>query len=228
MRKLLIAFGVLVLLLIAADRVAVVVAENQISGKIATAYGLPAKPAVTVRGFPFLTQVLTGSYAEIDVTASEVDAGGTTLHDLHARFIGVHAPLSEVLGHGAATVTAARATGSALVTYQQVDRRLPAGLRLRASGQHALVSGKVSFQGLRLPVSAIVSLAAAAGGIKVTPVHVTVAGNSSPVASAYAARLGIVIPVSAMPLHLHLTSVRVAPGGLRVGAAASDVHFARA
>jgi hypothetical protein len=229
MRKLLIALAVLIVLLVVADRIALVVAQNQISDKIEASYGLPAKPGVTIQGFPFLTQVATGSYSEIDVTAARVDAGGTVLHDLTARFTGVHAPLGEVLGHGAATVTADRASGSAVVSLSQVDRRLPHGLRIRADGNHLLVSGTVSYQGSRVPVSASLDLGVSGAGIKVTPVHVTVSGSSGlPAAAAYASQLGIVIPVTALPLHLHLISVHVAPGGLRIEATAQHVHFARA
>jgi hypothetical protein len=229
MRKLLIALAVLIVLLVVADRIAVVIAQNQISDKIEASYGLPAKPGVNIHGFPFLTQVATGNYSEIDVTAAQVNAGGTVLHDLNAQFTGVHASLSQVLGQGASTVTADRASGSAVVSLSQVDRRLPHGLRIRADGDHLLVSGTVRYQGSRVPVSASVNLGVSGAGIKVTPVHVTVSGSSGlPAAAVYASQLGIVIPVTALPLHLHLTSVHVAPGGLRIGAAARHVHFARA
>jgi DUF2993 family protein len=57
MRKLLIAVIILVGLLVAADRVGAVVASHEIASQVQTAYNLPSKPSVTVRGFPFLTQV---------------------------------------------------------------------------------------------------------------------------------------------------------------------------
>ena len=43
------------------------------------------------------TQVATGSYSGIDVSVSQVQAGGTVVYDLHAHFTGVHASLSELL-----------------------------------------------------------------------------------------------------------------------------------
>jgi hypothetical protein len=46
--------------------------------------------------------------------------------------------------------------------------------------------------------------------------------------SAYSTRLRVVVPLSLLPLHLHLTSVHVTPGGLRIGAAARNVQFAGA
>jgi hypothetical protein len=228
MRKLLIAFAVLVVVFLAADRISVAVAENQVSSRIAAAYGLPHKPAVAIGGFPFLTQVATGSYSEIDVSASRVWAGGSTVDDLHARFTGVHASLSQLLGGDTATITADRASGSAVVPYGEIDRRLPGGLRLRPDGKHLIVSGTVRYGGVRVPVAATVALGVTAAGIKVTPVHLTIAGGTSLPAAASAGAFGIVVPVTALPLHLKLNSVHVSATGLRIGAAARHVHFARA
>jgi LmeA-like phospholipid-binding len=228
MRKLLLALAAGVVLFVAADRISVAVAENQISSRIAASYGLSAKPAVAIAGFPFLTQVAAGSYRAVDVSAGQVEAGGTLLHNLQARFTGVHASVGQVLGGGAATVTADRATGTAVVTYSEVDKRLPGGLRLRPDGKHLVVSGTVRYGGTRIPVDATVDLGVSGAGIQVTPVHVTISGGSSLPAAASAARLGIVVPVTALPLHLRLTSVHAASGGLRISAAARHVHFARA
>ena len=48
------------------------------ASRIATAYGLPADPGVSITGFPFLTQVVSGSYQQIDVTAPNyLEATGT-------------------------------------------------------------------------------------------------------------------------------------------------------
>lgn len=229
MRKLLIALVVLIVLFVAADRISVAVAENEIGDKIAASYGMPAKPGVGIAGFPFLTQVATGNYGEIDVSVSQVEAGGTTLHDLQAHFTNVHASLSQLLGQGASTVTADRATGSAVVSFGEVDRRLPHGLRLKPDGNRLMVTGSVRYQGSRVPVAAIVRLSVSGAGIKVTPVHVTIPGGTAlPAAAAYVSRLGVVVPLTALPLHLRLVSVNVAPGGLRIGATARHVHFARA
>ncbi len=74
MRKLLIGVIILAVLLVVADRVSVAVAENQISDRLTSAYGLAGKPGVTITGFPFLTQVVTGDYQQIDVSASQVPA----------------------------------------------------------------------------------------------------------------------------------------------------------
>lgn len=216
MRKLLIALLALVVLLVAGDRIAAAVAENQISSKIAAAYGLRHKPTVTIEGFPFITQVLTGHYGRIDISANEVDSGGAMLHHLDVHFTDVHAPLSQVIASGASGATAAHASGTATVGYGEVDQQLPRGLRLRPAGRNLQVSGGVQGPGGRVPVSAAVSLGVTPSGIKVTPVN---SGGA-------AQRLHLMVPLSGLPLHLRLSSVQPTQGGLKIGASARDVHFA--
>ena len=227
MRKLLIGVAVLAVLLVAADRISAAVAENQISDRLTSAYGLPDKPGVSITGFPFLTQVAAGDYQQIDVSASQVPADGATLHDLKVRLSGVHATVSQVLGNGSSMVTADRAAGSAMVGFGTVDRRLPGGLHLHPDGKNLRVSGRLAFHGTRIPVSATVAVGVSGSGIRVSPVSVDVPGLPGLPVSAYSSRLRIVVPLSTLPLHLRLTSVHVTPDGLSIAASASDVQFAR-
>jgi LmeA-like phospholipid-binding len=226
MRKLLIGVIILAALLVAADRISVAVAENQISDRLTSAYGLAGKPGVTITGFPFLTQVVTGDYRQIDVSANQVSADGAVLHHLNVRLTGVHATVSQVLGNGSSMVTADRAAGSAMVGFGTVDHRLPSGFRLHPDGKNISVSGKLAVGGVQIPVSATVAVGVSGSGISVTPVHVSVPGIAT-LPSAYSSQLRVVVPLSTLPLHLRLTSVHVTPDGLWIGAAARDVQFAR-
>jgi|HubBroStandDraft_6_1064221.scaffolds.fasta_scaffold515718_1 hypothetical protein len=227
MRKLLIGVFVLAVLLVTADRISVAVAENQISDRLTSAYGLPEKPGVSITGFPFLTQVAAGDYGQIDVSASQVPAGGATLRDLNVRLTGVHATVSQVLGNGSSMVTADHAAGSAMVGFGTVDRRLPGGFRLHPDGKNLSVSGRLAYHGAHIPVSATVALGVSDAGISVTPVKVSVPGLAGLPVSAYSSQLRIVVPLATLPLHLRLNSVHVTPDGLRIAASARHVQFAR-
>src|SRR5215471_9221039 len=241
MRKLLIALAILVVLFIAIDRIGVVLAEDQIASRIATAYNLPTDPGVSITGFPFLTQVVTGNYRQIDVTADQVQADGATLHDLNVHLTGVHASVSQLLGGDSSMITADRAAGTALVDFATVERRLPqetqvslggenlkvSGLRLSPDGKNLKLSGTASYLGISAPVSATAALRVSPSGITVTPEDVTVAGGLSIPGSAIS-RLHFTVPLNGLPLHLHLTSVQVTPDGLQIGAAARNVQFVKA
>jgi hypothetical protein len=61
----------------------------------------------------------------------------------------------------------------------------------------------------------------------VTPVRIRVPGLPGLPLSAYSSQLRVVVPLSTLPLHLHLNSVHVTPDGLRIGASARHVQFAR-
>jgi hypothetical protein len=124
-------------------------------------------------------------------------------------------------------VTADRAAGSAMLGFGTVDRRLPGGFQLRPDGKNLNVSGRLAYHGTHIPVSATVSLGVSGSGISVTPVKVSVPGLQGLPVSAYSSRLRIVVPLSTLPLHLHLTSVHVTPDGLRIAASARHVQFAR-
>jgi hypothetical protein len=220
MRKLLIVVPLLIGVLIAIDRAAVWVAEREIGTRVQSAYGLSARPGVSVHGFPFLTQVASGHYQEIDVSVKAATADRVRVRDIRARFTGVHAPLSLLFGQNPGAVTASRATGTALIPYRQIERRLPPGIGLSAAGGRLHVTGRTAYGA----VAGTVRLAVTRSGISVSPAHLTVGGAS---AGALAGRFTFVIPVGALPLHLSVTGVHAADDGLVVAAAAHDVAFAR-
>ncbi|HEV2374282.1 MAG TPA: DUF2993 domain-containing protein [Streptosporangiaceae bacterium] len=225
-RNLLIALAVLVVLFVAVDRTSVAVAENQISNRVATAYNLPSKPAVGIAGFPFLTQVVAGDYQEIDISTPQVQANGVTLHNLAAHFMGVHASLSQLLGQGQASVMADQATGSATVPFAAISQRLPRGVHIKPSGSDLQVTAAARLQGVRRSCQATTALDVAGSGLMLTLVNLECAGVHLPVSVLPQSSFNI--PLSALPLHLHLASVHITPGGLQIGVSARNVYFAKA
>ena len=225
MRKLVISLGVLAVLLVAADRVAAAVAESNISDRVAASYQLPARPGVTIQGFPFLTQVLTGDYREVDVSAGRVAVGSIGLTQLHARLDGVHASLAQLLQGGMSAVTADRASGSAVIPYPELAGWLPHGIRLSRAGQDVRLAGSLHLLGTRIPLSGTATPSVTGEGIKVVPHGFTVGSGIGLPAGAVASRLGVVIPITNLPLHLRIASVAVTGTGLRAGATARDVRF---
>jgi DUF2993 family protein len=228
MRRFLVLCLVLVILLVAADRISVYVAQRKVASRVASAYRLSATPAVTIRGFPFLTQVLAGRYAQVDVALDSVTADGVQVRDLRARFTGVHAPLVSVLGNGAGTVTADEATATALIPFASVQRRLPQGITLAADGGELRLSGRLGYQGLQVPVSAAVSLRVTPAAIEVSPRDITIGGTLPVPAGPLGSRLAIAVPVRDLPMHLKVTSVRVTREGFQVYASARGVEFENA
>ena len=225
MRKLLIALIVIVVLLVAADRVAAVVADRQLASRVATSYHLPSKPSVSVQGFPFLTQVATGNYHEIDVSVGQVNSNGVQVNNLVAHLMGVHASVRDLMGGNTSNVSAAQITGTGTVPLDSVRSRLPQGVQLSQDGGALRMSGTVSYLGVSVPVSAVASLGASPAGITVTPTRVSLGSGVNAPASAVSGQFRFTIPVTGLPLHLTVTSVSVTPAGVQVSASAANVAF---
>jgi hypothetical protein len=83
------AIVVVLILLVIGDRIAVAVAEHEIASQIHSA-DTGINPSVDIKGFPFLTQVVSRDLQEIDINASNVAAGSVTITSVHAVAKGVH------------------------------------------------------------------------------------------------------------------------------------------
>ena len=223
MRKFLVALVILVIVLVVIDRAGLFIAEREIGTRVQQSYKLPAKPGVSIEGFPFLTQVVSGNYQQINVSIASSDNDGVQLKDINAQFTGVHASLSLLLGQDSGTVTAAHATGTATVPFSQVLQRLPKGVTIGPDGGSSLtVSGTTAYG----TIKGTARLGVSGSRITVTPQRFTVAGVTAP--GYLVSRFGFSIPVSGLPLGLTISSVRVTSDGLVVGATGQNVEFARA
>ncbi|MFD1663303.1 DUF2993 domain-containing protein [Streptomyces caeni] len=120
LRILLIVAVVLGVLFVIADRVAVHFAESEVADKLKTTENLAATPDVSIKGFPFLTQVAAGELDDVEVGIKNYEAAtgnGTEkirIDDLTARMKGVS------FSGDYSSATAASATGTALIAYDEL------------------------------------------------------------------------------------------------------------
>ncbi|WP_405819762.1 DUF2993 domain-containing protein [Streptomyces sp. NBC_01390] len=120
LRILLIVAVILGGLFVIADRVAVGFAEDEVADRLRTNEGLTTTPDVSIKGFPFLTQVAGGELDDVEVGIKDYDAAtGTSgqnirIDDLNARMRGVE------FSGDYSSATAATATGSATITYAEL------------------------------------------------------------------------------------------------------------
>ncbi|GAA4539150.1 LmeA family phospholipid-binding protein [Amycolatopsis samaneae] len=145
-RRWVIALGILVLLLVGADFGAAAYAEHTISQKVRTQLGLTDDPSVTVHGFPFLTQALSGDYSHIGVTASGVPVGDK-LHDVgvNADLENVTAPLSDLTSGNTKSIRIGELTGSVTIKAADLARNAPLdkieNLRIEQSSEDYVRNG---------------------------------------------------------------------------------------
>ncbi|MEH0545221.1 DUF2993 domain-containing protein [Streptomyces sp. B21-105] len=120
LRILLVVVVVLGGLFVLADRLAVNFAEGEVADKLKANEGLAATPDVSIKGFPFLTQVVGGSLDDVEVGIKDYQAAtgtsGQTIRigDLQADMKGVE------FSGDYSSATAASATGTASITYAEL------------------------------------------------------------------------------------------------------------
>ncbi|WJK41882.1 DUF2993 domain-containing protein [Solwaraspora sp. WMMA2056] len=69
------AVGLVLATLLVADRVAARLVAGRLADAVACATGMAEPPRVTVHGFPFVSQLLTGRFAGLTITADELGGG---------------------------------------------------------------------------------------------------------------------------------------------------------
>src|SRR4051812_30097338 len=122
MRKLVIALVVLVLLAVAADRVAKHVVEGRLADHIENRQQFD-DVSVDVAGFPFLTQVVARHFDDVDIAIATLrartGAGSIRMEDVDLALHDVSTSSDFT------SATAAKATGSGLVPYSAFDAFAP-------------------------------------------------------------------------------------------------------
>ncbi|WP_067650966.1 LmeA family phospholipid-binding protein [Nocardia harenae] len=229
MRALVILIVVAAIGLIAGDRIAVVLAQNEIGRRIAAEYALDRDPAVDIGGFPFLTQAADGRYETIDIRADEWSDQEVTVRDLRLTLTDVTAPLADLVAGNTSTLVAAGATAEAVLPYDTVRRFADDGVRELSDSPDGLrVTGTFPVDGLPFPVPATIvfAMAPADDGIELTPISVqsAVGGPALPL-SVVSRGLAFTIPLQDLPLGARITAIRAAADGLHVTAVAAGVRF---
>src|SRR5436853_64270 len=159
MRKgLVITLVLLIGLVIAADRIGLAVAQDQIAKNVAAQYDLDHKPQVKIKGFPFLNQALSGRYHEIDVNVGDFTQLGVHLTGTVVTLKGVNAPLSDAMHADPSNFEADTAISTATVPYADVDKEAPNGMKVSADGTALKVRGPVTLLGLSRTVTATVTV----------------------------------------------------------------------
>lgn len=229
MRKvLLVLLFVLIVGLIAADRVGVAVAQDQIAKQVAAQNDLPRKPDVKIHGIPFLTQAIGGDYKKIDVGIGELTQQGVTLEDVKVELTDVKAPLRDVLNGDASNVVAGTATASAIVPYDAVRRRAPSAVKsISANGSDLQVRGNLSILGFGRDVTLVAAVRATGRGIAVSPQTVRTGGGPTVPLALLRDRFTFTVPIKDLPLGSRISKVEVTPEGLRIAATADDVELSK-
>jgi hypothetical protein len=230
-KRLLISLLVVAALLLAADRVALLVADRVVAGQLQTAGELSVKPSVSFGGFPFLTQAVRGRYSSVDVSASDVSAGADRLSQFDASLTGLRLPLSAALSGDVTRVPVDVVDARVVLSYADLQRRLRDRRLALTAGPSGLlrVTGTVRVLGRDLSAAALSSVRLSGTSVVVTAQRFEV--GSAPadrlISAALSNRLDFTVRIGKLPYGLALTGVRVRASGIEATAAGRDTVLTR-
>jgi LmeA-like phospholipid-binding len=210
--------------LIVGDRVANAVAQNVLAGQLQSELSTPTKPEVSIGGFPFITQVLGGSFSSVEVNADDatVKEGSNTvaIARLDATLTGIMATdryQSIVADRGEASAlvdwTAISTLAGHQVSYVADDR-----MRIDFS----VPIGRLSIDGF---ITGRPQLDVEAQTISVADPEVKVASVEVPQAVVDAVSRIVLqpIPIQDLPYDISVTGLTVQPDGVVLSGTGQDI-----
>ncbi|MEU9077798.1 DUF2993 domain-containing protein [Kitasatospora sp. NPDC004745] len=115
-------------LLVAADRIAVGVAEDEAADQLVSSGRMSQRPDVSIEGVPFLTQALSMKLDDVRISSDGLTVGDggrrVALHAFTAKLSGVK------VGDSMKSATVDSGTGSGLITYADLAQLLPPASQL--------------------------------------------------------------------------------------------------
>jgi hypothetical protein len=222
MRKLVVVLVVLAGLVVV-DRIAVGVAARQIADRVQESQNLAERPQVDVHGFPFLTQVIRGRYKEVSATVTGLDRDGLRLSKITVVARGVRVDLGDLLSGSVTSVPVDHATGSVLISYEDLNAYLQqrvdvAKVTVGKSGSDLKVTGSVDIPVLDRPVSLSGNATVDISGENVTlrPTAVRAVTGFLPGFAESSAREALTVhfAVKGLPFGVRLDSAKVTDDGI--------------
>ena len=231
MKGLLTTLVVLLLVAVAADRIALVVAQRAVASQAQSAGELSVRPSVKIRGVPFLTQAVSGRYRSVRVSASDVTAGGGRLSRFDVAMDGLHLPLSDALSGSVAQVPVDDLRARVVLSYADLQRRLRDRRLALAPGPDGLlrVTGSLTVLGRTVSASALSSVALSGTDVVVTAQRFEVGARPADrvLTAALGKRLDFTARIGQLPYGLELSGVRILPEGVVAEAKAQETVLQR-
>ncbi|MFH0521701.1 DUF2993 domain-containing protein [Streptomyces sp. M41] len=241
LRILLIVVVILGGLFVLADRLAVGFAEDEAAGKLQANENLSTAPDVSIKGFPFLTQVASGTLDDVEVGIKDYEATAGAegerirIDDLTANMKGVE------FSGDYSSATAATATGTASITYAELLKTAKSEPTQVAPGVTASVVGlsdggngkiKVAVEATVLgnklpnPVTVLSSVTTEGDTVKVKADTLPDFGGAAIAESKARAITDFEQKIDGLPGGIRLDQVRAAKSGVEITVQGSNVRLA--
>jgi hypothetical protein len=225
LRILLIIAVILGGIFVAADRFAVNMAESEAADRVRIQQGTAGSTEVSIKGFPFLTQVVGKELDEVGIKMTGIEASAS---GRRVRISEMSADLFQVrLGEGYSSATAARAEGTALISYADLTKASDDGATV-AYGENGKVkvTGSVDVLG-RTVTRSVVSTVSLVGGDTIRVRADKVPGEGIPgLEGMIRKRTDFDRQIGGLPAGLKLEKVEAQPDGVVFTVTGKDVELA--
>lgn len=216
--------GVLVLL-VAADRIGVRIAQRAAADSLASSQHLPSRPQVDISGFPFLTQLAAGDFDKITVEASDVPVtegfGALVLSRLHVVLH--HLSVSRDFH----SFHADTASATAVVAFEDLGKALGVPVTYAGSGR-VRAGTKVTVRGVSVPATVTARPRLRNGELTFADPVVNDAAASSRSATALLDRLfAVAIPLQHIPFDVRVRTLAVSPSGVTITFTGRGLSYVR-
>jgi hypothetical protein len=235
---------ILIVLVIAADRIGVVVADREIASQAKTQLAsenvtVGGDPTVTIHGFPFLTQVAAGHYDKINIVVPNPSSKGISLSSLNVTATGVNADTGAVIS-GSGQIEADRVVGTGEINWSSFTQLVdlsgaqkygidPAKMRVSGTDDgHITLSVPVTLAGVSFTALATGLISVTNDVVHVKMTDVSTDDNALPgiitqQLKAIGQTLSFDARIPALPYNLKLGSVRATSHGISITASATHV-----
>ena len=224
LRTVIIVVIVVLGLLVALDFGARAFAENKMASEIQQ-QGFPKKPSVSINGFPFLTQVISRDFKNIQVSSSNITEGPLLIQSINATMTGVHVNSSFQSGtvdhlNGTMTVTFPALANAMTSQAGNLGSLISSGLTLSDAGNNEVKASLNLLGGLASGTAVWKVTRTGGDDINVQLV------SSSGIGSAAAGEISdITVPLPKLPLGMTIQSISVTPTGLVAAVTGHNVSF---
>jgi hypothetical protein len=222
-RRLVVAVVVLVVLLVAADRISLYVAERTAGHTIQSSQKLSDRPSVQVSGFPFLTQLAAGAFDQVTVTARDVPVGERVhLLDISRIKVVLH---KVTVARDFSRVSAETANATANVSFAELGRTLGIDVGYAGSGR-IKATKKVTVLGNTVQGSVTTRPALVDGALSFTATAVNGAGElRDQVTSVLNSVFDLAVPLDGIPFKIRVRSLQVDGSGVHIELTGSHLTY---
>lgn len=214
----------LLVVLVGIDRLAVFYVQGRIASEIQK-QGFPSKPGVSIKGFPFLTQVASRSFHDVQISSSKVKEGPVEIKSINANLSSVK------MNSGFSGGTVGHLTGAGVITFSGLSNALGslvggplsslvggAGLTLKPVGSHEV----------RASIDLVVTSGSATwriSRVSGTEIKVHLIRSNGLPSDLLSSVRNISVPIPQLPLGMKIQSVIVTAAGISVRVTGNNVAF---